>query len=157
MGAGLGVRIFGGELNHDLVLGDLHVGTMLTGLVAKDHFWRGNFELLGQLFGGKQIKPRNAYVVGAAPLLRYNFATGTRLVPFFGGGAGVTLTDIRKPDLSTDFEFNLQLGAGFHWFFKPNVSATMEGRLLHLSNAGIDSPNEGVNTVMLYLGGNWLF
>lgn len=157
VGAGLGVRAFHSEQDHDLVLGDLHVGTMLTGIVAKDHFWRGNFELLGQLFGGEQIKPRNAYVVGVAPLLRYNFATGTRFVPFFDGGAGLTLTDIRKPDLSTDFEFNVQVGCGFHWFFTPKVSATLEGRWLHLSNAGIDDPNNGVNTMMVYLGANWFF
>jgi hypothetical protein len=156
-GGGVGMRAFGGEKHHALVLGDLHVGTMLSGLFGKDHCWSGNFELLGQLFGGKQIKPNNAYVVGLAPLLRYNFATGTRFVPFVGGGAGVSLTDIRKPDLSTDFEFNLQVGGGVRCFFKPNFSATLEARLLHLSNAGIDSPNDGVNTMMLFLGADWYF
>ena len=157
VGGGIGVRSFGGEKHHDFVLGDVHVGTMLTGIVGKDHCWSGNFELLGQLFGGEQVKPNNAYVVGVAPLLRYNFATGTRLVPFIDGGAGLTLTDIRHPDLSTDFEFNLQVGGGVHWFFKPNVSAMLDGRLVHFSNAGIDSPNDGVNTLVLYLGVNWFF
>lgn len=157
IGAGLGFRVFGSEERHDLVLGDVHVGTMLTGVVAKDHFWRGNLELLGQLFGGEQVKPSNAYVVGLAPLLRYNFATGTRFVPYLNGGAGVSLTDIRGPDLSTDFEFNVQFGGGFHVFLTPKVSATLEGRWLHLSNAGIHTPNDGVNTMMVYLGANWFF
>ncbi len=156
-GYGIGLLALASEQRHDLVLADVHIGTMLSGLVAKDHFWRGNWELLGQLFGGEQIKPRNAYVVGAAPLLRYNFATGTRLVPFITGGAGVSLTDIRHPDLGSDFEFNLQGGVGAHWFFKRNVSAMLEGRWLHLSNAGIDEPNNGVNTIMIYLGANWFF
>jgi hypothetical protein len=157
VGYGLGLRVFSGSQRHDLVLGDLHVGTMLTGVVAKDHFWRGNFELLGQVFGGEEVKPRNAYLVGVAPVLRYNFVTGTPLVPFIDGGAGATLTDIRGPDLSTDFEFNVQAGCGMHWFFTPNMAATLDGRWLHLSNAGIDSPNLGVNTVVVFLGMNWFF
>lgn len=156
-GVGFGVRIFSTTQYHDLGLGAVHVGTMLSGPIAKDHFWRGNLELIGTLFGGQQFHPHGAYVVGLAPLLRYNFATDTPLVPYVGGGAGVSLTDIRHPDLSTDFEFNLQLGAGVHWFFNPKISATLEGRLLHLSNAGIAEPNNGVNTVLVLAGVNWFF
>ena len=157
IGGGPGVAIFGGRHYHDVVLGNLHVGTMLTGPLAKDHFWTGNFELLGTLFGGEQFNHHAAYVVGIAPLLRYNFATGSPFVPFVDGGAGVTLTDIRKPDLSTDFEFNVQAGIGVQWFFKPNMAASLQGRWLHLSNAGIDNPNRGVNTTMILLGLNWFF
>jgi lipid A 3-O-deacylase len=130
---------------------------MLTGPVAKDHFWRGNFELLGSLFGGEQFNSHTAYLVGIAPLLRYNFATGSRFVPFIDGGAGLTLTDIRKPDLSTDFEFNVQAGIGAQWFFNPHIAASLQGRWLHLSNAGLDSPNQGVNTTMFLLGLNWFY
>lgn len=156
-GYSLGLRAFGSSERHNLVLGSVHIGTMLTGLVATNHFWRGNFEILGELFGGEQVHPRNAYLVGALPMLRYNFATGTPIVPFLEGGAGASLTDIRHPDLSTDFEFNLQGGLGVHWFFKRNMAASLEGRLLHLSNAGIDHPNNGVNTVLIQAGLNWFF
>jgi len=156
-GGGIGLRVFGGTKSHDIVLGAVDVGTMLSGPVAKDHWWCGNLELMGELFGGQQIKPKSAYLVGVSPILRYNFATGSRLVPFFGAGAGLSLTDIRHPDLSTDFEFNVQVHCGMHYFFKPNVAATFEARFLHLSNAGIDSPNEGVNTGVALVGVNWFF
>ncbi|MGZ5507092.1 MAG: acyloxyacyl hydrolase [Limisphaerales bacterium] len=156
-GGGVGLRVFGGTEDHNIALGTVHVGTMLSGPVAKNHFWCGNFELLGDFFGGEQFNSRTAFVIGLAPILRYNFATGTSFVPFIGGGAGVSLTDIRHPDLSTDFEFNVQVSTGVHWFFKPNVAATLEGRWMHLSNAGIDSPNDGVNTSMLLIGMDWFF
>lgn len=156
-GGGYGLRVFGGRTDHHIALGTVHVGTMLSGPVAKDRFWRGNFELLGDLFGGEQFNSHTAYLVGIAPMIRYNFATGTRFVPFVGGGAGLSLTDIRHPDLSTDFEFNVQVDGGMHWFFKPNMAATIEGRWLHLSNAGFDTPNLGVNTSMLLVGVNWFF
>jgi lipid A 3-O-deacylase len=156
-GGGYGLRVFGGRRDHDVAFGAVDLGTMISGPVCKDHFWHGNFELLGDFFGGAQFNGHTAYIVGLAPILRYNFATGTRFVPFVGGGAGATLTDIRKPDLSTDFEFNVQVGIGMHWFIKPHLAATLEGRWLHLSNAGIDSPNQGVNTSMLLIGANWFF
>jgi len=157
IGGGFGLRMFGGRKDHNIVLADAHIGTMISGLIGGDCFWRGNFELLGTFFGGEQINHNDAYLVGIAPLLRYNFATGSRLVPYVDGGAGLSLTDIRKPDLSTDFEFNVQVGIGLHWFFKPNMAATLEGRWLHLSNAGIDRPNQGVNTSMILLGLDWFF
>ncbi|MDB6058451.1 MAG: putative exported protein [Verrucomicrobiales bacterium] len=157
VGGGYGLRVFGGRKDHHVVLGTVHVGTMLTGPIGNDRFWHGNFELIGDLFGGEQFNSHTAYLVGIAPMLRYNFATGTRFVPFVGGGAGLSLTDIRHPDLSTDFEFNVQVDAGMHWFFKPHMAATLEGRWLHLSNAGFDSPNLGVNTTMILFGVNWFF
>lgn len=156
-GGGFGLKIFGGRTDHDIALGNLEFGAMLSGPVAKDHFWRGNFEFVGEVFGGEQFNHHTAYVVGFAPLMRYDFATGSRLVPFVGGGVGPTLTDIRHPDLSTDFEFNVQVGAGVHWFFQPKLAATLEGRWLHLSNGGFDHPNQGANTSMVLLGVNWFF
>src|SRR5438876_1066380 len=38
MGAGFGVRIFGGEEVHDIAMGTIHMGTMISGLVAAHHW-----------------------------------------------------------------------------------------------------------------------
>jgi hypothetical protein len=48
------------------------------------------------------------------------------LVPFLEGGGGPTYTDIGKPDLGMEFEFNLQAGLGIEYFFCPNMAATFE-------------------------------
>ncbi len=109
VGGGFGMRVFGGTEDHNMVLGTVHVGTMLSGLVAREHFWRGNFELLGDFFGGEQYNSHTSFVIGLAPILRYNFATGSPFVPYIGGGAGASLTDIRHPELGTDFNFNVQV------------------------------------------------
>lgn len=157
LGGGPGLRVFGGRQYHDMIIGDVHFGTMISGPVGTKTFLPGNWELLGDLFGGEQYNQRSAYVIGLAPLLRYNFITGSNFVPFIGGGGGVSLTDIRRPDLSTDFEFNVQVNVGTHWFFKPNMAATLDGRWLHLSNGGLDHPNQGVNSTVVLLGVNWFF
>jgi hypothetical protein len=144
-GAVGGAAIFGSKQHHDLALGSLSYGHMLSGLWGDGHWYRGNLELRAELFGGEQFSPRNEWIVGLTPHLRYSFATRSRLVPFADMGAGVTLTGIRGPDLGGVFEFNLQPGGGLHWFLKSDLALTAEVHFLHLSSAGISSPNLGVN------------
>ena len=143
--------------NHDLALGTFHYGWMFGDVVGKDHWYRGNWELLGEAFAGAQYHPNAAYVAGVTPMIRYNFATGTRLMPFINGGAGSSVTDIGNPDLSTIYEFNLQAGLGFHYFWRKNAALTFESRYLHFSNASIKLPNQGVNTVSFLVGFSWFF
>jgi opacity protein-like surface antigen len=156
-GAGVGMPVLGSQVGHDLALVNAHFGYVLSDVVAQDRWWRGNWELLGELFAGGQISPDNAYLVGGGPLLRYNVATGTRWVPFINGGGGVAATDIGEPDLSTTFQFQLQGGVGAHYFARENLAVTVEYRFIHISNAGIKFPNTGANTSMLCLGINWFF
>ena len=156
-GVGIGTPIIHGEHAHDWVLGSLQYGWVFTDVLAPDRWHRGNWELLAHFFGGEQFNPSHAYLIGAAPLLRYNFAPGGRWVPFIDFGAGVTATDIRDGDLSTTFEFNLQAGAGTHFFLRKDLALTFQYRFIHLSNAGIDFPNLGVNTSNFMLGLSWFF
>ena len=130
---------------------------MLGPVKGNGHWYRGNWELRGELFGGAQFSPRSDWVVGLTPHLRYNFATGTRLIPYVDAGAGVAATSIGPPDLSHTFEFNLQAATGARWFIKKNVALSLEARYLHLSCAGIDSPNLGVNNIGGMAGISWFF
>ena len=156
-GAGFGVRMLGTSEIHDWWLTAAQFGYVLSDVVGKDHFYRGNFELLGQLFGGEQYHPSRAYLVGLGPMLRYDFATGTRVVPFFDVSAGVTATDIRNGDISSTFEFNLQAGVGAHVFLTDCFALTGQCRLIHISDADITTPNNGVNNVTFLLGATWFF
>ncbi len=156
-GAGFGVAVFGGRQEHDLALMSVDYGRMITGVKGENHWYRGNWEFRGELFGGAEFAPNTEWVVGLTPHLRYNFATGTRWVPFLDGGAGVTATGIGRPDLSNTFEFNLQASTGVQWFVKDNCAITLEVRWLHLSSAGISSPNLGLNSVMSMVGLSWFF
>jgi hypothetical protein len=108
--------------------------------------------LAGELWGGGQYHPDRDYVVGLTPVVRYHFLPKARFTPFIDGGAGVTATDIRHPDLSTAFEFNVQAGTGFHWTLRRNLAFTCLARYLHMSNASMDSPNHGVNAVLFSAG-----
>jgi len=156
-GAGLGVRALGSTQAHGLTAASIHVGK----LIVSDHPTLGPFlrhlELAGELWTGAQYHPDTAYLVGFTPVARYHFLPGSRWTPFLDAGAGVTGTGIGHPDLSTAFEFNLQGGGGIQWLWRQNVALTLQARYLHLSNAGIASPNDGVNTFLFSGGVTWFF
>lgn len=151
-GTSCGIAVLGGKQCHDLALTSISYGHMLGTVRGEDHWYCGNWELRGELFGGLQYSPSANYVIGLTPHLRYDFATGTRWVPFADAGAGVTATGIGAPDLSGTFEFNLQATAGTHWFIRNNLAVTADVRYLHLSCAGMHDPNLGLNTVAGMIG-----
>src|SRR6266404_1214370 len=94
VGVDLGVATFGSRQAHDFALTSLSYGHMLGPVRGEGHWYRGNFEFRAELFGGGQYSPSKEWLVGLTPHLRYNFATGTRWIPFIDGGAGVTATGI---------------------------------------------------------------
>jgi lipid A 3-O-deacylase len=157
LGAGIGTKVFGSRHAHDLALLSAHFGRIFTAEVGKGHWYRGNWEWLGELWGGWQLRPNQRQLFGLTSLIRYNFVTGSCWVPFVNLGAGFSYSDIRGRDLSTEFNFNLQLGAGAHYFLRKNTALTLQYRWFHLSNAGIKLPNNGTNTQMFFAGLSWFF
>jgi lipid A 3-O-deacylase len=157
LGAGFGTKVFETELIHDLALASVNFGWVFTNVVAHDKWYRGNWELLAEVFGGLQFHPNDRYFFGVTPLIRYNFATGSRWVPFLDGGAGLSGTNIGGVDLTGTFQFNVQVGAGIHYFLSDRTALTVQYRWLHFSNANTDLPNHGTNTQMFLAGVSWFF
>jgi opacity protein-like surface antigen len=157
LGAGFGTKTLGSHDLHNLALGTARYGWILGGMGGDHRWYHGNPEVLIELFGGIQTNPTGQSLYGVTPLLRYNFVTGSRWVPFLNGGVGAAYTTIRHPDLSTSFEFNVQLGIGAHYFLNDNRALTVQYRWFHLSNAGIKLPNSGTNTQMLFAGLDWFY
>ncbi len=156
-GATYGFAGFGSVEAHDLALISLTYGHMLSHVLGEGHWYRGNPEFRIELFSGAQFSPSSDWLVGLTPHLRYNFATGTRWIPFIDAGAGVTATGIGPPDLSGTFEFNLQGGAGIQWFLKDNLAVSLEARYLHMSCAGLSKPNLGLNGITGMIGLSFFF
>src|SRR5258708_4214391 len=156
-GATYGIAIFGSREAHDLAFVSLTYGHMLGPTRGEDRWYRGNLEFRLELFTGAQVSPTSEWLVGLTPHLRYNFATGTRWIPFVDGGAGVTATSIGPPDLSVTFEFNPQAGTGIQWFLKDNVAITLEARYVHWPSAAISNPNLVLTEVTGMLAVNFFF
>jgi len=157
VGAGFSTKVFRTEQNHDLASASVNLGWVITGVMASDKWYCGNLELLVELFAGGQFKPNDRYFVGPTALIRYNFATRSHWMPFVDAGAGVSATNIEGPDLTGTFQFNIQAGAGTHYFLSDRTALTVQYRWLHFSNAGIREPNHGTNTQMFHVGISWFF
>jgi len=152
VGLAIGTRTFGGRQRHHLVLGHIDYARLRTSVFQLPGGLRGSLDGRLEWQGAAQYAPDNAYVVGFTPVLRFNIATGSRWMPFVDAGAGLSLTDIRGPDLSTMFQFNLQGGFGCDYFLRDNLALTLQYRFLHLSNACIELPNNGVNANIVTIG-----
>ena len=157
LGSAFGNAVCGSTVSHDLALGSIKAGWILGEKVAQNHWYRGNVEVVGELFTGVQFRPDAHYIVGLTPLLRYDFTASARWVFFLTAGAGVTATDIGHPDLSGTLQFSPQAGMGTCYFLRKDLSLDLEWRWLHISNAGMELPNHGVNTQLFQVGLTWWF
>jgi hypothetical protein len=157
LGANYGIAAFGSHEAHHLAIASLTYGYMLGPVLGEGHWYKGNPEFRLEAFTGAQFSPEVEWFVGLTPHLRYNFATGTRWIPFFDVGAGVTATGIGPPDLSGTFEFNLQAGGGVHYFLEENLAITLDAHFTHWSCGGIHKPNLGLNGITGMLGMTFFF
>lgn len=157
VGVGLDPSLFRGSDRNELGFARLHYGRVLSDVPDMARWLRVQWEGRVEFLAGGQYDPEGAYLCAVTPCLRCCFMAGSRWVPFMDGGGGVSLTDIGLPDLGSRFQFNLQLGAGVNYVLREDLVATLQGRFVHLSNGGIESPNRGVNSTMISVGLAWLF
>jgi hypothetical protein len=99
------------------------------------------------------FQPTNtAYGVGLNPLnLKWNFVSRGHVSPYIelSGGALFTTHDVPTRTSTVNFTPSAAFGAqllGERWAW------TIEGRYLHISNAGLDRLNPGINTFEVRLG-----
>jgi lipid A 3-O-deacylase len=118
-----------------------------------DRSWyRGNFELILEGTFLYIFEPKSGRAGGLAPVFRYNFLTGTRIVPFLQAGAGVIALDADLERQADGLNFILQSGLGLHFFISQSTALTGEWRFHHISNAGIHNRNAGINSSLFMLG-----
>jgi hypothetical protein len=76
-------------------------------------------------------------------MIDWRYDTGGFLVPFIEGGEGIVLTSLD--------EFSSQVGGGVHLFWSDEEAVSLGFRMRHISNAGIERPNSGLNTYFVEL------
>jgi hypothetical protein len=132
-------------------------GYMLTEPNLESRCCSGNFEIVGEVFGGGIFEGRGNYLGGGTLWLRYNFLPSFRLVPYTQIGAGALMTDVDRYVQSQSFNFNLDASFGARYFFNPSMALNLEYRLSHISNANLGSNNLGINAHGPMLGVSWFF
>jgi hypothetical protein len=96
---------------------------------------------------------RDAVEFGVSPVaFKLDYDCGQRLVPFLWIGVGVMYTSLQGLELGGPFEFEEFGGGGFHWFLSDTVALSASYRIRHMSNAGLETPNRGLDTHFFLLG-----
>jgi hypothetical protein len=93
-----------------------------------------------------------AYGAGFDPLvLKWNFAAHHALVPYLELSGGTLFTNHDVPTGTNTVNFTPSAALGLHGLGE-RFAWTLELRYLHISNAGLASPNPGLNTLEVRVG-----
>lgn len=93
-----------------------------------------------------------AYGVGLDPFaLKWNFVGHRDFVPYLEIGGGTLFTNIQVPSGTSRVNFTTTGALGMH-FVRGKYNWSAELRFMHISNAGLSSPNPGINTIQVRLG-----
>jgi hypothetical protein len=151
--AGGGHSVSGGRGNTGAFNAGLRYGWILTGLHLPS-LLRGRFEYVVDAVPAFLVfQPTNtAFGVGFDPLgLKWNFERHGRFSPYLELCGGTVFTNHSVPTGTNTVNFTDQAALGMHILgAKHNVS--LELRYMHISNAGLATPNPGINTVQVRLG-----
>jgi lipid A 3-O-deacylase len=99
------------------------------------------------------FQPANtAYGVGFNPLgLKWNFVRQGKLSPYLELSGGTLFSDHNVPAGTNDVNFTSAAALGTH-VLGAKYNWSVELRYLHISNAGLATPNPGINTVQVRVG-----
>lgn len=136
--------------------GVFNVGLRYGWIVTAPHgpgFLKGRFEYAVDAVPVCLVfQPANTtYGFGVNPLgLKWNFATRESLVPYIELDGGTLFTTHKVPTGTSGVNFTSSAAFGLH--FLRDRAWSIEVRYMHISNAGLSSPNPGLNTVQVRLG-----
>lgn len=139
-----------------------HTGVFLAGarygwILTGPHFpgpLRGQFEFAVDAIPAFVVfQPTNtAYGVGLDPFaLIWNFEKRGRIVPYAELSGGALFTNTQVPEGTSRVNFTTDGGVGMH-FLLGKLNWNADVRFMHISNAGLNAINPGINTVQLRVG-----
>lgn len=116
------------------------------------HWYNGTLD--GLVMGTIVINfdPRDGDAGGASAGLRYTMRPGQRLRPYFQGGLGVGKLDFKLQDQADGICFFIHTTLGVRWELTPRFALLAAASWQHISNAKINLPNPGLDTLGVQIG-----
>lgn len=132
---------------------------ILTGLLNKNNLLRGDLEGIIEFSASSIVEGKGSFIFGCGPILRYNFLRPKwRIIPYVQAGGGICYTDAYYYEaIGQGFNFTLQLGIGAKYMLNSHWSLDIETRYNHISNAGMDHRNKGINAIGATIGFSYYF
>jgi lipid A 3-O-deacylase len=134
-----------------------NIGLRYGWILTRPHgpgFLNGRFEYAVDAVPLFMVFQRNntAYGAGVNPLgLKWDFAARGRIEPYFELNGGTLFTNHQVPAGTSDVNFTSAAALGMH-VLGDKHAFSVEVRYMHISNAGLSSPNPGINTVQVRVG-----
>ena len=154
---GGGFSVPGGTKDTQIMNAGFRAGKVLTPEVGPG-FLRGKFEYA---VDGVPVyvvfQKTTVYGAGFNPVVfKWNFTHGARrTVPFLELAGGTLFSQSDIPAGTNTVNFTTQAALGAQIFQQSKRSINFSVRYMHISNAGLASPNPGINTVQMQLGLHW--
>jgi hypothetical protein len=95
---------------------------------------------------------KDRYAVGITPFLVHNFKALGKAVFFLELGVGILYANLDPEGFGSHFNFTPQGGIGVRYNIALDRFLRLSYRFHHVSNAGIDEDNRGINSHFLTLG-----
>jgi lipid A 3-O-deacylase len=115
---------------------------------------RGRFEYAVDVVPVFLLTQRSgtAYGFGLNPFaLKWNFTGRRGLAPYAEVGGGTLFSNTQVPPGTSRVNFTTSAAFGLH-FLRSKYNWSAEVRFMHISNAGLATPNPGINTIQVRLG-----
>jgi hypothetical protein len=96
--------------------------------------------------------PRDGWAAGGSFLLRYNFLKAESFAPYVEGAGGFSQMKMRLDGQSDGFTYPLRFSVGARVPVTERTALMASVGYFHLSNAGREYPNLGINAVLIQLG-----
>jgi len=105
---------------------------------------KGMLELIYEPFISTITQPKTNMEMGLGIFFRYSYPLTSKLYPYIEVGTGPYYMTLKTHEQSTQFNFDDQGGGGLTYFFRDDTAINIGYRFRHVSNAGIKSPNGGI-------------
>ena len=106
-----------------------------------------NLSAIGEAALLQFFKPEGAVGLGLTPWLRLDVEYKS-LIYYFQAGSGGIWTNLDVHELGQEFNFTPQGEIGLEYAFSDKLHFNLAARYFHMSNAGLNENNQGVNEVM---------
>lgn len=122
-------------------------------------WYRGHISLGAEMVYIQFQEPILTHGIGFAPKIKYTFVALDRIRPYAEFAGGPFWTDLagKIPEESSQFNFVLMAGFGVSYFLTDQVALNAGYRFQHISNAGTQYPNLGLNASLPYGGFSFYF
>ncbi len=122
-------------------------------------WYRGQTSLGAEMVYIQFQEPILTHGVGFAPKIKYTFVALDRIRPYAEFAGGPFWTDLagKIPEESSQFNFVLMAGFGVSYFLTDQAALNIGYRFQHISNAGTEYPNLGLNASLPYGGFSFYF